>query len=82
MNRFYKALEAKYQSNIEEALAVLDLYFNKPIGVGEHPDILDVLDKYLTLLDDNKGKLLTLQQLFNPVSDNSNNNTNESQAVK
>ncbi len=64
MNRFYKALEAKYQANIEEALAVLELYFNKSVGVGEHPDILEILDQYLTKLDDNKGKLATLQNLF------------------
>lgn len=66
MNRFYRALEAKYQANIEEALATLDLYFNKPVAVGEHPDILDVLDQYLTKLDDNRGKLATLQNLFAP----------------
>jgi predicted house-cleaning noncanonical NTP pyrophosphatase (MazG superfamily) len=68
MNRFYKALEAKYQANIEEALAVLELYFNKSVGVGEHPDILEVLDKYLTVLDDNKGKLQTLRELFSTNS--------------
>ena len=71
MNRFYRALEAKYQANIEEALAVLELYFNKSVGVGEHPDIIDALDKYLIMLDDNKGKLITLQQLF------SNTNTEQ-----
>lgn len=67
MNRFLRALEAKYQANIEEALATLDLYFNKSVGVGEHPDILDILDKYLTILDDNRGKLETLQNLFSPT---------------
>lgn len=65
MNRLYRALEAKYQANIEEALAILELYFNKSVGVGEHPDIIQVLDQYLTVLDDNRGKLITLQQLFN-----------------
>lgn len=68
MNRFYRALEAKYQARIEEALAVLELYFNKSVGVGEHPDIMEILDKYLTVLDDNRGKLVTLQQLFNVVN--------------
>lgn len=64
MNRFYRALEIRYQANIEEALAVLDLYFNKSVGVGEHPDVIDVLDKYLTMLDENKAKLETLRGLF------------------
>ena len=64
MNRFYRALESKYQAKIEEALATLDLYFNKSVGVGEHPDILEVLDNYLDMLDDNRSKLETLKSLF------------------
>lgn len=66
MNRFYRALEAKYQANIEEAFATLDLYFNKSVGVGEHPDILDILDKYLSMLDENKSKIETLRNIFSP----------------
>lgn len=64
MNRFYNALESKYKAKIDEALAVLELYFNKSVGVGEHPDIVDILDKYLTTLDENQAKLATLQKLF------------------
>jgi hypothetical protein len=64
MNRLYKALESKYQAKIDEAMATLDIYFNKPVGVGEHPDIVDVLDQYLTMLDDYSGKLETLRGLF------------------
>jgi hypothetical protein len=80
MNRFYRALEAKYQARIEEALAVLELYFNKSVGVGEHPDIVDVLDNYVTILDENQAKLLTLTNLFNAQNtDNQkeNNTTNQ-----
>lgn len=65
MNRFYRALEAKYQADIEEALATVDLYFNKSVGVGEHPDILGELDKYMTQLDEALGKLDTLKKIFN-----------------
>ena len=64
MNRLYKALESKYQAKIDESMAILDIYFNKPVGVGEHPDIVDVLDQYLTMLDDYNGKLETLRSLF------------------
>jgi len=64
MNRFVRALEARYQAQIEEALATIDLYMSKSVGVGEHPDILDVLDQYLSKLDEYKSKLETLQNLF------------------
>lgn len=64
MTRFVKALESKYQAKIDESLAVIDLYLSKPVGVGEHPDILDVLDKHLEILDNNKSKLDTLRGLI------------------
>jgi hypothetical protein len=64
MNRLYRALEAKYQADIEEALAVVDLYFNKSVGVGEHPDVLTELDKYMGLLESSMGKLETLKKIF------------------
>lgn len=72
MNRFIRALELKYQANIEEALATIDLYINKSVGVGEHPDILDVLDKYVALLDENKSKIETLRSLFLPLDETAN----------
>ena len=64
MNRFYRALEAKYQAEVEEALAIIDLYFNKSVGVGDHPDILSVLDKAVDDLDNARSKLQTLTALF------------------
>jgi|TARA_R110000868_G_scaffold198514_3_gene444955 hypothetical protein len=70
MNRFIKALEAQYQAKIEEALAVIDLYLNKAVGVGEHPDIMAVLDEHITILESNKSKLETLKSLFSPLPEN------------
>ena len=64
MNRFVKALEAKYQAKIEEALAVIDLYVNKSVGVGDHPDVLSVLDKHISILETNQSKLETVRKLF------------------
>lgn len=64
MNRFTRALEARYQAQIEESLAVIDLYFNKPVGVGEHPGILAVLDDEIAKLDAARSKLSTLTALF------------------
>ena len=70
MNRFYRALEAKYQAEVEEALAVVDLYFNKSVGVGEHPKIIDELDTYMGQLESSMGKLETLKKIFNATYDN------------
>ena len=64
MSRFVRALEAKYQAKIGECLATIDLYLSKSVGVGEHPDILEVLDNYLSELDNNQSKLNTLRGLI------------------
>jgi len=64
MNKFYTALESHYQSKIDEALATLDLYFTKSVGIGEHSDILEELKKYNEILDDASSKLDTLRKYF------------------
>jgi len=64
MNRFVRALQARYQAEIEEALAVADLYLNNSVGVGEHPDILTVIDDAVDKLDNAKSKLHTLSAMF------------------
>lgn len=63
-NLFYKALESKYKAKIDEAVSILELYINKSVGVGEHPDIIEVLDKYMDMLENNTSKLEALQKLF------------------
>jgi uncharacterized protein (DUF342 family) len=78
MSRFIKALETKYQAKIDEALATLEIYFNKAVGVGEHPDIIEVLDNYLEMLDENQSKLETLQNLVNQPMEPENNQESKS----
>jgi len=73
MSRFIRALEAKYQAKIEEALATMDLYLNKSVGVGEHPDIVEILDTYTSMLDENKSKLETLRSLFPATNESTGN---------
>lgn len=65
MNKLYSALEQYYISKITEAVATLDLYFNKSVGIGEHSDILEELKKYTDMLDDADSKLNTLRSYFN-----------------
>lgn len=72
MNRFVKALESKYQAKIDESIATIELYISKSAGVGEHPDILGVLDEYISILESNTSKLELLNKVFpNDVSNSS-----------
>ena len=64
MNRFVKALESKYQAKVDEAVATIDLYMTRGAGIGDHPDILRVLDKYLSILESNNAKLELIKKVF------------------
>tara|TARA_Y100000385_G_scaffold280093_1_gene330674 strand:+ start:892 stop:1131 length:240 start_codon:yes stop_codon:yes gene_type:complete len=63
-DRFVRALRSKYQAKIDEAIATIDLYNTKSAGIGEHPDILSVLDEYVSILETNRSKLELLDRIF------------------
>lgn len=64
-NNLYKALVSHYKSQIDEAVATLEIYFSKSVGIGEHSDLLLELKKYTELLDAADSKLATLKKYFN-----------------
>ena len=42
-----QALEDRYNAQISEADATIQIYLEKPVGIGEHPQHLDEIDKLL-----------------------------------
>jgi hypothetical protein len=68
MNLFIKALQDHYAAQISEAVATLNVYLNASVGVGEHPDLLTEIKKYVDLLDDADGKLETLNKYMKDTS--------------
>ena len=40
-----KALRKKYEAVIEEAKATAEVYLHRPVGIGEHPQFIEELDK-------------------------------------
>ena len=36
-NHLFKALVKKYEAQIARAVATLIIYFDNPVGIGEHP---------------------------------------------
>ena len=39
-NQFMSATLARFDAKRQEALATIELYLTRPVGVGEHPDIV------------------------------------------
>ena len=60
----YAALEKKYEAQIAEAQATLEIYFNSSVGIGEHPQMLQEMDKFVDQLSAANDKLINLQQYF------------------
>ena len=63
-NGLLHAAKAKYQAQIVEAVATLEIYFTNAVAIGEHPDLLAEVDKYLEILEDAQGKINALDEYF------------------
>jgi hypothetical protein len=62
--KMYEALSLKYKSEIAECEATLMIYINNSVGIGEHPQQLDELDKLIEKLAAAKDKLHNLDEVF------------------
>ena len=56
-----QALEDKDQAQISEADATIKIYLEKPVGIGEHPQHLEEIDKLLQKIVDAQEKIRELQ---------------------
>ena len=52
-----QALEDKYNAQISEADATIKIYLEKPVGIGEHPQHLEEIDKLLQKIVDAQEKI-------------------------
>ena len=64
-NPLFKALVKRYEADIASAFATLIVYFDSAVGIGEHPQFLDEMDKQLEKMSNAEEKLLTLNKHFN-----------------
>ena len=60
-----EALEKKYEAQIAHAYATLLIYFDSSVGIGEHPQHIDEMDKQLDIMSTAEEKLATLNKHFN-----------------
>ena len=56
-----QALEDKYNAQISEADATIKIYLDHSVGIGEHPQHIEELDKLLQQIVDAQEKLKELQ---------------------
>ena len=58
------ALKAKYFGQIEEARANIEIYLANPVGIGEHPEILDAIDTQIAKIAEAKEKFEVLEEFY------------------
>ena len=57
MDQKLNALKKRYEAQIAESLATLSIYLTNSVGIGEHPQHLDEIDKQLDKIAQAEEKL-------------------------
>ena len=60
----YKALKDKYVAQISEAEATMEIYFDKAVGIGEHPQHVEEMDKLMCKIADAEDKIEAIKKHF------------------
>tara|TARA_R100000656_G_C3917643_1_gene122177 strand:+ start:312 stop:542 length:231 start_codon:yes stop_codon:yes gene_type:complete len=69
----YKALEQRFQANIDEAETTIEIYFNNSVGIGEHPQHLNEIKKHIDIISTNEGRLDILTKYFSDYNESKGN---------
>jgi len=64
MNKLLKAALSHYEAQRDEALAVLEVYFNNPVGIGEHSKLLNEITEWSQKLAEAEENISTLSKHF------------------
>ena len=56
-----EALEKRYEAQIAEADATINIYLEKSVGIGKHPQHIDEVDKQFQKIAEAEEKINALQ---------------------
>ena len=59
-----KTLRKKYEADIEEAKTTAEVYLQRPVGIGEHPQFIEELDKLVSKIAEADDKIKTINSHF------------------
>lgn len=64
MNKHLKAIRKKLEGERDEHLADLDVYLTNLVGVGEHPDFGEVIEKKIKKIESLDSQIDTINKYF------------------
>ena len=59
-----KALRKKYEADISVAKVTIEVYLNKSVGIGEHPQFVHEIDKQLEAIASAEDKLSMIDKHY------------------
>jgi|TARA_A100001011_G_C14140343_1_gene769438 hypothetical protein len=62
MEMLIEALAKRYEAQIAESEATIEIYLDHSVGIGEHPQHLDEMDKLFEKIVNAKEKLEILEE--------------------
>lgn len=63
-SELYLSLKMKYQNEIQSYKTTLLIYFEKPVGISDHSDHIDEMDKLIEKMACANDKLTTLEKFL------------------
>ena len=63
--KLLKALLSHAQGELDKHLANVEVYLQKPVGVGEHIDVVETIEKELLRIADYDAQMEMLTKYFN-----------------
>ncbi len=60
-----EALKKRYEAQVAESIATINIYLKNPVGIGEHPQHLDEINKLLQVIVDAEEKIKVIERWVN-----------------
>ena len=60
--KMLEALKKRYEAQIAEAVATINIYTKNSVGIGEHPQHIDEVDKLIAKIAEAEDKLKIIER--------------------
>jgi len=61
---FMSALTKKYEADVDVAKATIEVYLTKSVGIGEHPQFVEEIDKQLEIIGCALDKIKVINKYY------------------
>ena len=69
MSNLINALAKRYEADILNAKANIEVYIKNPAGIGEHPDLAGAIDSQVDVIAHAEDKLEVINKHYNSEQD-------------